>query len=122
VSGLVDSQGKPILKGEPLIGIILEGRKLNFGANQALIRQLPLETRRRIVEAVTKLLFGVVSIFILTLSGCAGQQLARPSTPQQKFWRDCQEVIPAKADGFQHFLCQDVKGRRWEVLIRREGK
>jgi len=60
VSGLVDAQGKPVSKGEPLIGVVLEGTKVNFGANQALLRQLPLETKRRIIEAVTKLVLGII--------------------------------------------------------------
>jgi len=60
VSGLVDPQGRPISKGEPLIGVVLEGTKVNFGANQALLRQLPLETKRGIVEAITKLVLGMV--------------------------------------------------------------
>lgn len=60
MSGLVDAQGKPVSKGEPLIGVVLEGTKVNFGANQALLRQLPLETKRRIIEAVTKLVLGII--------------------------------------------------------------
>lgn len=121
-AGLVDPQGRPITKGEPLIGIVLKGRKLNFGANQALIRQLPIETRRRIIEAVTKLLMGVVALLFLFLSGCAGRPAPHANAPQQKFWHDCQETVPAKPDGFQHFICRDVKDRRWDVLVRREGK
>ncbi len=56
-----------------------------------------------------------------TLSGCAGRQAPR-SNSQEKFWNRCFEIVPAKPDGFQHFTCSDLKDRRWEVLVKREGK
>jgi hypothetical protein len=67
--------------------------------------------------------FAAVFFLAGTLYGCtAARQTPHAGQPGERFWRDCQEVIPAKSDGFQHFLCQDTKDRRWEVLVRREGK
>jgi hypothetical protein len=56
--------------------------------------------------------------------GCAVRRVPAPDTvPQeQKYWQDCQETVPAEADGFQHFVCTDVKAKRWEVLVRRQPK
>jgi hypothetical protein len=57
----------------------------------------------------------------LSIAGCPRRQVAH-APQEEKFWDHCEEVVPAKPDGFHHFLCQDVKGKRWEVLVRREGK
>ncbi len=68
-------------------------------------------------------IFALTFFIAGTLSGCgAGRLPLSKQTPHEKFWHDCQGVILAKPDGFQHFICRDVKDRRWEVLIRREGK
>ena len=58
------------------------------------------------------------------IAGCAGRQIPRSDRipEEQHFWHGCQEVVPANEDGFQHFICIDVHSKRWEVLIRREGK
>jgi hypothetical protein len=55
--------------------------------------------------------------------GCAGRAHVRDRIPaEQTFWNGCQETVPANADGFQHFVCADVRNKQWEVLIRREPK
>lgn len=66
-------------------------------------------------------IFACVFFLAGTLLGCAGRQTPHSNAPNE-FWRDCQEVVPAKRDGFQHFICTDVKNQRWEILTRREGK
>lgn len=67
----------------------------------------------------------LASMGLLLLAGlllsCAGRRAA-PQAPHQverSFWTGCQETIPAKADGFQHFVCRDVRERHWEVLVRK---
>lgn len=122
---LVDSTGRPITgsSAQPVLTIVLEGRTLNFGANTVVLNKLPLESRRKILEVLTKLLLNAIAIFVFFLiAGCATRQAPHKDPPGQRFWRQCEEVVPAKPDGFQHFLCVDFKERRWEVLTRREGK
>jgi hypothetical protein len=66
-------------------------------------------------------IFAAVFFLAGTLTGCAGRQVPHATQPK-RFWRDCQENIPARSDGFQHFVCTDIHDRQWEVLVRREGK
>lgn len=55
------------------------------------------------------------------LAGCAARRIERDGIPEgEKFWSGCQETAPANPDGFQHFVCTDVKSKQWEVLIRLE--
>ena len=56
------------------------------------------------------------------LAGCAGRKIPQQQPPGERFWHDCQEVVTAKPDGFQHFLCVDRYEKQWEVLIKRAGK
>jgi len=54
---LLDSTGRPISSSaQPVITIVLEGRTLNFGANTNVIRKLPLESKKKIIEIIGKLL------------------------------------------------------------------
>jgi hypothetical protein len=123
---LVDSSGRPIIgtSAQPVLTIVLEGRTLNFGANTQLIQKLPIDSRRKILEILTTLLLKAAVLFFcfLQLAGCAGRHAARSHPPKEKFWNDCQEVMPARPDGFQHFSCTDVNQHKWQVLVRREGK
>jgi hypothetical protein len=57
----------------------------------------------------------------LSMVGCAAAK-PRAAMPVKRFWRDCQETLPAKPDGFQHFTCTDMTDRRWRVLIQLEKK
>lgn len=54
--------------------------------------------------------------------GCAERNHVRKEPAHEKFWQSCEETVPAIADGFQHFRCSDVKGKQWEVLVRKEPK
>ena len=66
-----------------------------------------------------------VAVFFLagTLSGCAGRRSSPAPVPQApRFWHGCEQTIPAKADGFEHFVCTDVHDRQWEILVVRKGK
>ena len=57
-------------------------------------------------------------------SGCSAS-MRRPAAavPQApRFWHGCEQTIPAKADGFEHFVCTDVHDRQWEILVVRKGK
>ena len=55
---LVDPAGRPIgSSGKAVLTIVLEGRTLNFGANNEIVQQLPRESRIKIAEVVVKLLF-----------------------------------------------------------------
>jgi hypothetical protein len=68
-------------------------------------------------------MFAGVFFFAGTLLSCAARQpVHHQDPPQQNFWHDCQQTIPANPDGFFHFVCTDTKSRRWEILVRREGK
>jgi len=56
-------------------------------------------------------------------SGCASRRSSPAPAPQApRFWHGCEETIPARADGFQHFVCRDLHEHRWEVLLRNEPK
>lgn len=67
---------------------------------------------------------GYAIYFFSSIAGCAGRRPIAPDRiPQEeKFFRDCQQTVPATADGFQHFICNDPKQHRWEVLVRKEPK
>lgn len=122
---LLDPTGRPIpgSSAQPVITIVLEGRTLNFGANTIVLNKLPLESRKKILEILTRLLLQTAALFVLFfLSGCAARQAPHAEAPGQRFWHDCQEVTPANPDGFQHFVCTDFQKRQWEVFVRREGK
>ncbi len=66
-------------------------------------------------------IFTAVLLLAGTLSGCGARRTPHsdriPET--ERFWERCQENVPANPDGFQHFICTDVKKRQWEVLIRK---
>lgn len=51
--------------------------------------------------------------------GCAarGVHVAKPT---EHFWQTCIETAPLQPDSFQHFICSNTKGKRWEVLVRPE--
>ncbi len=63
----------------------------------------------------------LAAALLLGGAGCASRRVPTVSQ-EQRFWRDCQETVPAVADGFQHFMCVDKNGKRWEILVRREPK
>ncbi len=66
-------------------------------------------------------LYAIVLFVIGVLFGCAGRRTAAaPRAP--RFWQRCDEIIPAKADSFQHFYCSDVRGKHWEVLVRKGAR
>jgi hypothetical protein len=67
-------------------------------------------------------IFTAVFFLAGALCACASRPAPHGTEPTSGFWHDCQETIPANKDGFQHFTCTDVKNRRWEILVRREGK
>ena len=57
MSDLVDAQGRPFKpSAQVVLCIVLEGTKLNFGANEGLTRQLPHEAKLRMLEEITRLL------------------------------------------------------------------
>lgn len=75
----------------------------------------------------------------LLLQGCAMKHIqsqrraitpasATPTAPiianaqTGEFWTGCVQTASMEKDGFQHFLCSDKKGRRWELLVREEPK
>jgi len=59
MSGIVDARGRPVsMAGQVVLAIVLEGTKLNFGANEELARQLPREARLKMLEEITRLLLG----------------------------------------------------------------
>lgn len=66
------------------------------------------------------------AILILLLAGCAARQPIQPpqqfAQPTTGMWQSCQEVVKAdsETDGFQHFVCVDKAGRKWEVDTRME--
>lgn len=80
----------------------------------------------RTLENIFPLFLGATGTLLLyaagIVSGCAGRGIPHSDPPEEHFWHDCQETIPAKPDGFQHFVCTDMKDRHWEVLVRRERK
>jgi Na+/glutamate symporter len=71
------------------------------------------------VLGMTVAAFGMVTI--VTIGGCAEKRLEAPR-PGEPFWRSCEEAVQARSKGEQRFVCVDVKGRRWDVVVRRAGK
>lgn len=60
-----------------------------------------------------------MAITLLGLAGCAPRQPVQVTTkPMESRWESCQETVRAEPDGFQHFICIDKKGRKWEIDTR----
>jgi len=72
--------------------------------------------------AIGLVLYAVLVFMVIVLFGCAGRPIARAAPQAPRFWQGCEQTTPAKPDGFQHFLCRDVRDKQWEVLVRKEGK
>ncbi len=72
--------------------------------------------------AIRLVLYAIAVFIVIVLFGCAGRPIARAGDQAPRFWHGCQQTIPAKPDGFQHFVCRDVHDRQWEVLVGNEAK
>lgn len=119
---LLDANGRSIAgsSAQPVISVILEGRTMSFGANTILINKLSIESRKKILEVLTKLLLGVAALFVLSFPGCAAR---KPQAQTPHFWRDCQTddryPVSVKPGDQQHFICTEAdNGKKWEVAVR----
>lgn len=62
-----------------------------------------------------------VVLLALLCSGCAARPPRSDRIPQNDDWHACVEFVPAKPDGFHHYVCTDRMNRQYEVLMRRKG-
>lgn len=60
----------------------------------------------------------IAALLFFCSAGCAERREPAQPPPQQTFWHDCQETVPAYPDGYQHFICTDMRGRHWDVRIK----
>ena len=60
-------------------------------------------------------------LLALLCAGCAARHKpASDRIPQEDDWQACVEFVPAKPDGFHHYICTDKLKRQYEVWMRRK--
>jgi hypothetical protein len=57
-----------------------------------------------------------LAVLCLSLSGCAVRRVGE--RPGEAFWKNCQELLQARRQREQKFVCSDVHGRKWDVFVR----
>lgn len=63
-----------------------------------------------------------LALFALSLGGCGAKHLrgSPPRIPEQqgeRYWNHCDELVDARAMGWQRFACTNVKGQRFDVWV-----
>jgi hypothetical protein len=64
-----------------------------------------------------------LALFALSVGGCraAAHRGGPPRIPAEqveRYWNNCEEMVDARAIGWQRFACTNLKGKRYDVWVR----